>query len=304
VILEIPRILGALLPDRFASRALNVAWVQTTRPKFLVFDGHDCRKPLCVVQFGEAEELQRTHGILQCLHRMLPDVVPDSLAFSRWRDVGWVHVQEGAPGLAWFRLADRFRSRRDWVVLRRRAVDVLVRFQEAVRKCPKWRSEISPGDKLRNEATVCLEREVGLSQRVWNVASRLSEELDVLGRLASSWQHGDYCLNNLLVDDSRISIIDFEEFGTTSMPLQDELGLALSTYLLAPRSARTVPLCEHVQACVENAIGAEPALGKQIPGLFLYYLLRRVNFCHGHPTRARVRRRLIKIAESVTKGRA
>jgi hypothetical protein len=134
---------------------------------------------------------------------------------------------------------------------------------------------------------------------VWIVASRLSEELDVLGRLASSWQHGDYCLNNLLVDDSRISIIDFEEFGTTSMPLQDELGLALSTYLLAPRSARTVPLHEHVQACVENAIGAEPELAKQIPGLFLYYLLRRVNLCHGHPTRARVRRRLIEVAESV-----
>jgi hypothetical protein len=125
----------------------------------------------------------------------------------------------------------------------------------------------------------------------------MSNDLDDMGEVHASWQHGDFCLNNLLVSSHAISVIDFAEFGDTSMPLQDEIGLALSLYMLAPREARTVSLRDHLNACLDD--GQKPAAEESLRGLLLYYFIRRINRSHGQPNREAMARRLNAAAEAL-----
>src|SRR3954462_2356117 len=79
----------------------------------------------------------------------------------------------------------------------------------------------------------CKVRDVRFSENTSASIARWAEALEALAGLPCFWQHGDFCLNNVLVSPARLSIIDFEEFGGPSMPLHDEIGLALSTNALA-----------------------------------------------------------------------
>jgi len=106
------------------------------------------------------------------------------------------------------------------------------------------------------------------------------------------WQHGDFSLNNLLVTGDTVSIIDFEEFGATQVPLHDAFGLALSVPLSQEeRCPLTVQDC--IVECVRPALkdeSVEPALTAP---LFMHHLLWRINQCEGLERRAPLRAKLI-----------
>jgi hypothetical protein len=122
---------------------------------------------------------------------------------------------------------------------------------------------------------------VDLSTRATQYIEQQAGALDSLGEIVSQYQHGDFCLNNLLLSDSSAAIIDFDEFGRTSMPLHDEIGLALSIADLSPYpEVSRMPKHE------------------QLPGLYLHHLLWRINQTHLYPTRARARLELMARVES------
>jgi hypothetical protein len=296
VILEIPELVARLLPDRFGARPLHVACVRTTRAKFLVFDT-DPDRPACVVQFGPGEELKRVHGILSRLHDKLPDVIPESLVCRPWRGADYVHIQAGLPGTPWFRLRDRIGGPREWDRLRDRASAVLARFHAAVREVPDWYARVRPGDELRGQAKVCRERGVNFSTQAGEHLDACAEALDALEELTWFAQHGDFCLNNLLVSASGLAIIDLDEFARTFVPLHDEIGLALSLQHLAPRGDRLLPPPEDLTAVLRSCRPEGVALFAHLPGLFLHHLLWRINQTHDCPTRAAARQEMVAMVE-------
>jgi hypothetical protein len=288
MILEVSDILRSLVPSLVADGvSLSVAKVQTTRPIFLAF-GESGDRPLCVVQFGPRPELERLHLVLLELHRALPDVVPNSLACAPCRNDSWVHVQGGLSGTPWFRLPGRFRTLDAWMRLRSRALATLWRFQKAVEDVPAWVTAIDPAEELLRQWHVC---EAGGRTFPPAVGARVrasAAALRTLGPLQGARQHGDYCFNNLLVASDAVGLIDFEEFGHTSMPLHDEFSLAFSAHDFMSALAGTPTLQAQISACVCDS-GAGKSMGPGcIEGLLFHHLVWRLNQCATRPRRAAI----------------
>ena len=303
MILEIPELISELVPGRLDGGPVSVACVRATRPKYLVF-GVDSDRPNCVVQFGPPDAMEREHHALLRLHPVLPDLVAAPLALNAWSDGLFVQVQSGLPGSPWFRLRDRVRSAGAWNSLGQRAFAGLNRLHDAVRSVPEWMVIVRPGEELRRQWTACQLHGPPLSGRAGESINRASELLDDLGARPHFWQHGDYCLNNVLVTRSGLAIIDFEEFGGTAMPWHDEIGLALSLNDLSPRGSR--PLAEVVDAMStpEHAGWPRPSKRDLFQGFILHHLLWRINQAAGRPTRAPMRVALAKAIEQLTAGLA
>lgn len=296
MILEIPAIVGEVAPGLLPGGAISVACVRTTRPQYLVF-GADARRPLWVVQEGPSESLRRTHEVLIRLHRELPDLVAEPIACVPWRDGRSIQIQAGLPGDPWFRLADRLRSRAEWDRLRERAAEALDRLHSAVANVAGWTGPLRPSVELERVAALCEERGVRLSLRARGRVEAEARALRELGEIASHWQHGDYCVNNLLVTSTRVGIIDFEEFGATAMPLHDEIGLALSVHDFASRGEGISSAGEDLAYCVSRGGVGTSIEGRHVAGLLLHHLLWRINQSLDRPTRGRVRPMLIEAVE-------
>jgi hypothetical protein len=288
MILEVSDTVRSVAPSLVADHVrLSVAKVQTTRPIFLVF-GEDDNRPLCVVQFGPRPELERLHLVLLELHRAIPDVVPGSFACAPWRGDAWVHVQGGLPGTPWFRLQDRIRTVDGWERLRARALATLRRFQMAVAAVPAWVPVIDPAEELLRQWHLC---EAGRRAFPSDVGERVlasAVALRTLGRLQGAWRHGDYCFNNLLVATEGVGLIDFEEFGRTSMPLHDEFSLAFSAHDFMNALAGAPTLQAQISACLCDG-GAGKSTGPGcVEGLLFHHLVWRLNQCATRPRRAAI----------------
>jgi len=296
VILEIPPLVERLLPELLAGAPPSVACVRATRPVFLVF-GADSSKPACVVQVGSREALERIHGVVTRLHASLPDLIPRPLASEPLVEGAHVLMLSGLPGTPWFRLMDRYRRADDWVRLRTRALDALRRLHTAMRAIPEWYCRIQPGDELRERLETCLKAGIMLDAQLQDHVGRAAAELDTLGEVLCFWQHGDFCLNNLLISDGAVGIIDFEELGCTAMPLHDQLGLALSVYEFAAEAGirRRRPR-DDIEVCT-HAARAEKALEpRHLSGLLWHHLLFRISQCLDRPIRARRQASLLDLA--------
>jgi hypothetical protein len=276
VILETPDIIREMMPGIAPDVPLSVACVRTTHPKYLVF-GRDASRPLAVVQFGPAEEMARIDEILTRLHCLLPDAIARPLACGPWRGRWSMQAQSGLPGMPWFRISERFRTRERWDRLREDALEILTRLHAAIRTVPEWSCAVRPGDELRRQATLCEERGIITSPRATLRIDAAGEALDAMGEVRCTWQHGDFCVNNLLISEEGLAIIDFEEFGGTAVPLHDHFGLALSIHALSSDVAGRRSLGEELAACLRTGQNARPISEDLLPGLFLHHLLWRIN---------------------------
>jgi hypothetical protein len=288
--LAIVSLVDQLVPG-LLQRDASVACVCTTRPKYLIFNGK-ARQPACVVEFGPAERLIRVDRILSELHARFPDGVARPLCCTSWRNGTYVQVQEGLAGMPWFRLSDGLASEADWRVMIDRAVTAMLRLHAATRDVPAWRDRVLAGTELRRQAALCSRDGSPLSEAVLQRVRAWSFELDAAGPMPSCWQHGDFSLNNLLVSQATVSVIDFDEFGGTLVPLHDAFGLALSVPLSQGGSCPLSP-ADCIAQTVEPARQDEGVAAAHLPGLLLHHLLWRINQCHGLERRAALRHILL-----------
>src|SRR5204863_8352312 len=155
------------------------------------------------------------------------------------------------------------------------AVRALCLFQMAAHREQDWSVTVHPGDALRAQARACVAGGVRFDPVVIALVMRRAERLDDCGALDSHWQHGDFSLNNLLVSPESVGIIDFDEFGETSMPLHDEFGLALSVRL-SQEGACDLPW----SSCLAVSVGYAAERGGYdeltVEGLLLHHLLWRI----------------------------
>jgi hypothetical protein len=289
MVIDIPRLVRDLIPLTRSIERMSVACVHTTRPKYLVFAA-DARRPAFVVQFGAGEQMERTHQALLRLHPLMPDAVAESLVCARLAADECVHIQTGLAGLPWFRVADLCRGRADWTTLVQRSLGVLRRLQAAVAESPDWNGYVHPGRELRKRLE--WSREPVLSAEAATIA-QWSAALDMLRHVPAAWQHGDFSVNNLLIGDSEIGIIDFDEFGDTAMPLHDEMGLALS-FPLSQHGVCPLSTRECLQLCLQSAVARSAFSADAVRGLLLHHLLWRIERCQDCPTREGLRAALTR----------
>jgi len=297
MILDIVPIVEKMAPRLLHGAEASVACVSTTRPKYLVFRHGRDAFPVCVVERGESRRLTRTEHVLSTLSAALPGTVPAVISSGTASDGGFVLIQEGLPGVPWFRVADHMASESDWRRLLARSIDTLNALHAAIRAVPSWNGSVDLAVELARQATRATQNGVSLSATLWR---RVREATEAKHRpLESWWQHGDFSLNNLLVDDAGLGIIDFDEFGRTMMPLHDAFGLALSFVLSQPR-ASVLSRSALISECITRSADGtqiDPALR---PGLLLHHLLVRINDCHGSTRRAPLRRTLLDWAEQLS----
>jgi hypothetical protein len=277
VILDAAAALDKLVPHLTPRGERSVALLRTATPRVLVFTA-GAEVPVCTLEFGRREDLEKIHSVLSRLHPLVPDLVPESLACEAWDSRRWVLVQSGLAGRPWFGLTRRTRTGGDWEHVLNVTLEALDRLHGAVRRIPEWTSSISPAAELRAVGTRLATLGVELPEGSAAAVEAQARELEELGEVAGFCQHGDFCLNNVMIGAQSVGIVDFEDFGLTSMPLQDRIGLALSVAELSSTTATVDPVDP---LAVFLGRGRDTVPPPAIPGLVLYYLLWRVERAHG-----------------------
>jgi hypothetical protein len=292
MILHVASILSRMVPGLSAGTLTCVARIHTTRPVYLVFLG-DAEAPTFAVQFGTRDELLPVHRALVALHAAAPDLVPGSLACGPSWDGRWVLVQEGLPGDPWFRIRGRLKTIENWFALRDAAIATLRRLHQAIANQPEWRAQIDVGDELLRQIRCASEH----AMLPHELLVRLRAMADAHASSASwpwFWQHGDFCVNNLVVADGKPKVIDLEEFGHTAVPLHDEFSLALSLDHFMRELPGAPPLAEQVETCIAATLAGAPGLERFARPLFAHHLLWRINQTRERPTRVAIRQELIQ----------
>ena len=296
MILEIPEMLREIAPGLPVGGTPSVICVRTTRPKYLIF-GDRADYPVAIADFGTKGELEQLHRILSRIHRKAPDLVAEPIALAPWKNGLYVHLQSGLAGTPWFRIGEALRSLAQWHDVAVTVRDALTRLHDVVASFPDWVRPVRPGAELRTELATCMASGAGLSELVLAHAERSAVRLDALGEFDACFQHGDFCLNNVLVAPGGVRIIDFEEFGRTAMPLLDDVGLAMSLDDLMPRdiSRRFDPM--HFLATTR---APQALLDRQcLSASCMHHFLWRINQCRDSPTRAPARRALLEKVEQM-----
>src|SRR5919108_1204171 len=195
--LEVVPLVRQLLPGLLQRGRPSVACIRTTRPKYLVFD-NDSTRPACVVDFGAADRLRRVDRVLSELHHRVPGGVPRSLRCSPWQDRMYVHIQEGLPGVPWFRVSDGLATSADWRHLLDRAVTAMRRLHSAIGEVPAWVRRVSVRAELARQARLLELSDISLSALALR---RVDEWGEAFGGsdLAGIWQHRHFLLNHTLV---------------------------------------------------------------------------------------------------------
>jgi hypothetical protein len=266
--------------------ALRVAFIRTTDPVFLIFAPHRAH-PRYVAKVGRVAALRGQFDVETRLHALLPDAVARPLGILPLDHEAGVIVHDGAPGQPWFRLADEMQTTEAWMTLRARCLTQLADFEAAVASQPDWVAAPVRHDLgLRALATSL--HDVLAPLDLSTLVAAATAALEDLGPQPAPWQHGDFVLNNLVIDDRRMTVLDLVDFGRWRVPLLDACALACSLHLHAPAHVPWHPLDADLAAC----LAGRPAAGctaVQKLGFFVYFLLAAVSDTLGRPTREGVR---------------
>lgn len=280
--------IAAAYPGVLGKGTPSVVSVRTTRPVLLVF-GEDDRYPACVAQRCSTSEVLATHETLRRIRQHGGALVAEPLGYlDDAPGTSW-SVVKGLPGWPWFALPYRFSGRAGFESVADVAVRTLEQFRSAVSAVDEWRTPIYPRASLDRELRRGLSTYPELAGVLrLETRERWLRALEPLESEVRPVQHGDFCLNNLLLDESRAYVLDFEEFGLVSVPLHDEFSLAFSLREFGGRLGVEIPFEHAVRLCTQhaphNGLGDSDLQG----ALLAHHLCWRLNQCVSRPTRAQI----------------
>jgi len=245
--------------------------ITTSNPVFLAFTTNTV--PEYVVhhaEFGDFELRQELHHVLNSLvSKPLAEIVKGEQCYF---------VESGLPGKPWFQLLkSNSLSMGD---IKNRALNTLKEFQQRIAVIEHWTESIDV-IAIFNRQFEQSHIMRHFSPEIVSACSKLVNSLPEKYLVKGVLQHGDYCINNLIFSEKQTYIIDFEEFGDTSMPLQDEFSLALSFYI--QRETQTLDLlAKDLAYCLE---GVDKSIIPLLSLLFIYHLLFRLGSWGENPNR-------------------
>jgi len=271
--IHIEVIVRKLLPELCKDQELSIICLASSNPVYLVFF-ENRQAPVFVVRYSKSKNICDTHEVTRRLYKILGDMTPEPLALVENNGQN-ISIQRGLDGHPWFQLIDKYSSASQRQALYVRAIETLNQFHLAVSSSSEMVKTVHPGNELRRSYQECIEIDVDLPASTQKLVEKFSKPLDQLGEISWFFQHGDFCLNNLIINDVKMHIIDFEDFGVTSMPLFDQFTLALSFYQVMRRKA-PVKLSNVMKECLGEAVFRSELDVSCLPGLFLHHLLLRL----------------------------
>ena len=205
----------------------SVACISTTRPIYLVF-GHDADHPAYVIRRLADDHDFHTQQVHKYLYQLVGKRIPEPVGIFEHAQQKY-DIQHGVKGAPWFQIKSKFRTETARAQLEARLWQTLVDFQSAITACnANETNTIQPHDELSRAFSEYQKIEqTENAELVKLVESAVSDLSGVPGCFAIP-QHGDFCLNNLIIDTSHITVIDFEDYEITAMPMYDHFTLALS----------------------------------------------------------------------------
>lgn len=105
-------------------------------------------------------------------------------------------------------------------------------------------------------------------------------------------------VDRALVSSDSLAVIDFDEFGSTLMPLHDAFGLALSLPLSQDKRC-LLSRIDCISICVEQSLTDGALAAEHLPGLLMHHLLWWINQCHGFERRTALRQILLGWVEDL-----
>jgi hypothetical protein len=216
---------AGLLRGRLADH--SIACISTTRPIYLVFD-HEVDQPIYVVRKLSDEHAFHTHRIHNQLYQLVGNLVPEPVGIYAYAGQQY-DVQRGVKGSPWFQIKAKIRTSEARDHLEERMWQTLNSFQAAIHADEALAAKtLHPHKELHNAYTEYRNTCTAVNQTLERLVSIAANDLSKLKNCPSIPQHGDFCLNNMIIDEIHITVIDFEDFMITAMPIYDHFTLALS----------------------------------------------------------------------------
>lgn len=272
---------------------LSLACISTSNPVYLVFELDQC-KPSLIIRSAGSTDVVKAHKVTEDLYGYVPELIPEPIAIVN-TEQGEYAIQRGVTGLPWFQISNEYKTLEQWHTLRERALNALEQLHAAIEQ----QTAAKPLDVLVY-AEQCLSEAVssGLSLNTAQIEGIRSkfESLKSLAPIATYPQHGDYCLNNLIIEQSQIHIIDFEDYGMTCLPLFDHFSLALSLSSSAPVNLE-LTLEQTIKVCTDHMLERYRLTEEHLNALFIVHLLIRLGEWSSGERREVFREFLEKILE-------
>ncbi|MDO6442523.1 phosphotransferase [Marinobacter sp. 2_MG-2023] len=285
-----------LLPNNFSK--LSIACISTTRPIYLIFTESDDYPMYVIRKISDDHDLHSSNihkKIYQLAGNFLPEPVGIYIHEGKKYD-----VQRGVKGVPWFQLKAKIRSKNAREQLEKRIWKTLREFQHTISQSEyNIIKKIQPHEELKKARLAYLSTGETLSGQLKIILERAIDDLKYSTTCPSIPQHGDFCLNNLIIDTNHITVIDFEDFLITKMPLYDHFSLALSLPSCGNEPAKRANVFSHSSIVTSaNALSIHEEL---IRWHFLHHLLLRLGPWSNSVKRAPYRASLKRILDSFIK---
>lgn len=285
-----------------AARLLNemavgysIICINTSRPIYLVF-GERSDHPLYVVRkIADAHGLESSR-IDRHIYKLAGDLVPEPLGIYELGSESY-DVQRGVKGSPWFQLKSKIRTEKARAQIEKRMWQALRDFQKVVLPAEtNCESSLQPQVELLKAFSDYQNNGGKITEDLLAVIEKAVDEFSLTPRCPSIPQHGDFCLNNLIIDTDHITVIDFEDFSITHMPMYDAFTLALTlpSFSDDPENAANVINQPAVIATAHDLGIPEDAVRWH----FLHHLLLRLGSWSAGEKRSRYREWLNRVLQS------
>jgi len=214
-----------------AHNDIGIVHIFTSNPVYLIFLDKDF--PDYIIRKLEQKQAHYLFDLCQELYVYLQDIIAKPLDVIDINADGYF-IEEGVEGDPWFQIKSKLKSLDDWNKLNLACISAIDDFHIKISKNPKWNANINLGDELTQIYQNIKLTGNEVNQSLGNLVIRYSDQLRKLGDMNINYQHGDYSINNVMVNNSKVIIIDLEDFGRVSFPLFDEISYAISIYIQMP----------------------------------------------------------------------
>lgn len=251
---------------------LGIVHIFTSNPVFLVFNKNEY--PDYIVRKLDVKQATYLMDLCHDLYGYLQGHIAKPLKVIEYKHAGYF-IEEGVAGDPWFQIKTKLHLQEDWKKLIQLCILSIDNVHIKVAKNPKWCSIINLGNELKLcHQNVMLDNSETI-QKLNKAVIKYGEQLNELGDIEVNCQHGDYAINNVMVNRKEITIIDLEDFGKISFPLFDEISFAISIYLQIPANIK-ISLWELIEDCCELKASRLGYNNLMINGAVLYTLLFRL----------------------------
>lgn len=272
----------------------SVACINTTRPIYLVF-GENSEHPLYVIRKIDDERGLKSSQVDRSIHQLAGNLVPAPLGIYEFNGATY-DIQCGVSGYPWFQLKARVQSDEARSQIENRMWQSLDDFHTAVGAAQTDGAVmIEPHVELQKALSAYRSTGEKFTDRLQTLTEEASQELFYSPNCSPVPQHGDFCLNNLIIDKVHITVIDFEDFEITKMPLYDAFTLALTLPSFDNTPENAAQLFTH--PAIINAASLYGVPEKAIRWHFLHHLLLRLGPWSAGEKRGRYRAWLHKVLD-------